>query len=158
MENTLKSSQRLVVYKLGYYFTEPRTGDIVVFQYKEGSASKIAWLRELPFFSRAITSYDEIDYIKRVIGLPGDKVDIKEDGFVYVNDIKIDEPYLKQEGETYSPFLDMPVIVPDDMVFAMGDNRMNSKDSRQIGFIPYEKIKGKVVLRIWPFDEFGVIR
>jgi signal peptidase I len=104
---------------------------------------------------RSIPSVMEIDYIKRVIGVPGDKIDIK-DGHVYINGEKLDEKYAK--GETHKQLLDFPKTVPPNTVFVLGDNRQNSRDSRIIGFIEYDRIKGKAVLRIWPFKDLGVIK
>lgn len=102
------------------------------------------------------------DLIKRIIGLPGDKVKIS-DGFVYVNGELLNEPYLRADQQTYMPFKyestfkeDEEVTVPDDHYFVMGDNRNNSKDGRfkDVGFIAREDIKGRVLLRYFPFNEF----
>ena len=96
----------------------------------------------------------KITYIKRIIAVEGDHIVINEDGSVYVNDQKIDEPYLREQytsrsGEYYD------VVVPAGCVFAMGDNREQSKDSRYFGCIPVSKIEGKVVCRVWPFSKWG---
>jgi signal peptidase I len=94
---------------------------------------------------------DEHYYIKRVIGLPGDNVEIK-DGLVYVNGSKIDEPYLRR-GTLTEPA--MKVKVPQGQVFVLGDNREVSQDSRYIGTIDIKKIKGHAYFRVFPFNEFG---
>ncbi|HHY23036.1 MAG TPA: signal peptidase I [Clostridiaceae bacterium] len=155
MEDTLFSEQRLIIYKLGYFFHPPQKGDIIVLQYQKGLFGNIPILNKLSFLNRVIPSVMEIDYIKRVIGVPGDKIDIK-DGHVYINGEKLDEKYAK--GETHKQLLDFPKTVPPNTVFVLGDNRQNSRDSRIIGFIEYDRIKGKAVLRIWPFKDLGVIK
>jgi len=154
MENTLLSSDRLIVFKLGYYLGDPHRGDIVVLQYKEGVTSRIPIIKDLDIAKRALTTVSEVDYIKRIIAIPGDTIDMTE-GYVYVNGEKIDEPYIKEQGSTdaYSP--DYPLVVPEGSVFVMGDNRRGSKDSRQIGLISIDRLKGKAVLRIWPRSRFG---
>jgi signal peptidase I len=144
MQDTLFTNQRLITYKLGYNFAPPKRGDIIVLEFKEGVLNKL-----LP-----LPDPNEIDYIKRVIGLPGDELDLR-DGAVYLNGVKLDEPYAK--GITLKQSLDFPLKVPEKSVFVMGDNRQNSSDSRQIGFIAYSRIKGKAVFRIWPFKDFGNI-
>lgn len=154
MENTFHTSERLIVYKLGYYFVPPHSGDIVILQYREGLSHRLPFIGNLPIFKKAIPSISEVDYIKRVIAVPGDMLDIK-DGYVYINDKKIDETYIKDQGVTYNQGLELPLTVPKNKVVVMGDNRLNSKDSRQIGLIEYNRIKGKVVLRIWPLEAFG---
>lgn len=86
------------------------------------------------------------DYIKRVIGLPGEKIEIR-DSVVYINEKPLQENYIKDK--TLSPY--GPVIVPPGNVFVMGDNRNASRDSRIFGFLAYDKIVGKVWLAYWPF-------
>lgn len=92
--------------------------------------------------------------LKRVIGLPGDTVSIKDDGSVYINDTLLDEPYVieKSVGDCDIPF---PYKVPDNQIFILGDNRIRSVDSRNkdIGSITKEQIIGKVLFRIWPLGK-----
>ena len=104
------------------------------------------------------------DLIKRVIGLPGDKIKI-QDGAVYVNGEILSEPYLPANLKTYMPFRfeatfdeGQEVTVPENSYFVMGDNRNNSKDARfkDVGFIPRENIKGRVLVRYFPFNEFTI--
>ena len=154
MESTLSTAQRLIVYKLGYYFNPPQKGDIIVLQYQEGITRLLPFMNDIPIFKKAIPSISEVDYIKRVIAVPGDKLDIR-DNYVYINDVKIDEPYLKEQGVTHNQSLELPLVVPPDKVVVMGDNRLNSKDSRQIGLIEFNRIKGKAVFRIWPKEVIG---
>ena len=91
--------------------------------------------------------------IKRVIGVPKDKIEIKE-GQLYVNDI-IQTKYLTDKNINYSIG---PLIVPEESLWVMGDNRNNSMDSHIWGFLPYEKVIGQAILRYWPLNDFGPIR
>lgn len=95
------------------------------------------------------------EYIKRVIGLPGDHIVINDDGTVYRNDEKLDEPYLK-DGITNKEIYN-DIIVPEGTVFVMGDNRLVSKVSRYFGCVPISKVDGYVIIRVWPFTRFGEI-
>ena len=98
-----------------------------------------------------------ISYIKRVIGLPGDHVVIK-DGKVFINDNELEENYLQSGVVTDDGKGNcIDLIVPNNTVFAMGDNRSQSTDSRCFGCIPLEKIERKVWIRIWPLNLFGKI-
>ena len=102
------------------------------------------------------------DFIKRVIGIPGDSVNIKE-GHVYINGNKIIEPYLDSgivtKGGTFIVDNGQPVTLGQDEYFLMGDNRGNSRDSRyaEVGFIKREWLKGKVLLRYWPLNKIWVV-
>ena len=91
-------------------------------------------------------------FIKRIIGVPGDEIDI-QDAKVYVNDILLDEVYIK--GDTIQRIVEYPVIVPKGKLFVMGDNRENSNDSRSFGFVDYNSIEGKALVRFWPLDKLG---
>ena len=86
------------------------------------------------------------DYIKRVIGLPGDKIEVRG-GIVYINEKPLDEPYIKEKP--FSPY--GPAVVPTNSFFVMGDNRNGSRDSRSFGFLPFDKVVGKAMLVYWPF-------
>ena len=96
--------------------------------------------------------------VKRVIGNPGDWIDIDQDGNVYVNQQKLEEPYLKEKalGECN---IKLPYQVPESRVFVMGDNRSVSIDSRNtaVGCVAEEQIVGKIVYRVWPADRFGPV-
>ena len=91
--------------------------------------------------------------IKRVIGVPGDKVEVKE-GNLYLNNISQDN-YITDKNINYSIG---PYIVPEQSLWVMGDNRNNSMDSHIWGFLPYEKIIGKAIFRYWPLNKIGPIR
>ena len=123
MEPTLKEQDLLLVNKLAYRFGEPKHGDIIVFHFNGG---------------------DQDDYIKRVIGLPGDLVEI-QGGVVRVNGQALTEPYI----------MDMPTYngtweVPPDELFVLGDNRNHSSDSHQWGTVKMEWVVGKALLVYWP--------
>lgn len=102
--------------------------------------------------------YNNNILVKRVIAKSGDWVNIDKDGNVYVNNKKLDEPYLssKAYGETN---IELPYQVPDGKVFVMGDNRKVSIDSRNtaVGCVATEQVVGKIVFRVWPLRDFGKI-
>ena len=102
--------------------------------------------------------YNNNILVKRVIGNPGDWIDIDEDGTVYVNQVRLDEPYVQEKafGETT---IELPYQVPEGRIFVMGDNRQVSIDSRStsIGCVAEEQIVGKIVFRVWPFDTMGFV-
>ncbi len=99
---------------------------------------------------------NKVSYIKRVIGLPGDHIVIK-DGEVYRNDEKLDEPYIRAKNTESQEDEYSDVIVPEGTVYVMGDNREQSKDSRSFGCIQFERVNGYVVCRIWPLNKIGAI-
>lgn len=152
MENTLQDGQHVIVYKTGYMIGEPKRGDIIVFVHEEGKFEGV--LKYLP-----IANPGEVDYIKRVIGLPGDVIDIRDGKVLRKNAgetefIELDEPYIKDQS-TESNGMKLPYTVEENKLFVMGDNRLQSLDSRKIGTIDRDKVVGKAVFRIWPFSEFG---
>jgi signal peptidase I len=157
MENTLYSSQKLILDKLSYNFVEPKRGDIIIFLENEQRGTIID---DTAMFINNIKSKvknTDVDkrLVKRVIGIPGDLINIK-DGYVYINGEKINEPYAK--GQTFSGELNLPINVPNDKLFVLGDNRTVSRDSREFGLINYNQVEGKAVFRIFPFNEIGHIK
>ncbi len=132
---TLEINDRILINKGIYRFKKPQRGDIIVF-------NPTAALRQQNFKDA---------FTKRVIGLPGEKVEIKKNGKVYINDRVLQEDYIKEL--TDNPY--MPVVVPENSYFVLGDNRNNSYDSRYWGFVPEENIIGKATKRYWPLNRIG---
>ncbi|MDN7241267.1 signal peptidase I [Planococcus sp. N028] len=142
MMPTLEHGDRMIVNKIGYNIGEPDRFDIVVFHAPE-----------------------EKDYIKRIIGLPGDHV-AYEDDQLYINGEPVDEPYLdyyKEDitGTLTEDFTLEEIIgeetIPEGHVFVMGDNRRASKDSRMIGEVPIDEVIGSTSFVFWPMAEAGVV-
>ena len=130
MEPNLHHGEFVIVSKVNYRIGEPERGDVVVFD-----------------FPRNITQ----EYIKRVIGLPGEEIKIK-DGEVYVNGVALTEPYLKME-----PRYEGEWLVPENELFVLGDNRNNSSDSHNWGMVPMENVVGEALLVYWPPSSWGLI-
>ena len=102
----------------------------------------------------------DIDYIKRIIGLPGDKVEVKNSD-VFVNDFMLTENYISEKTNVWEGgFIqeNVPVTVPENMIFVMGDNRPRSSDSREFGPVPIDSIIGEVFYRYFPTDKMGTIK
>jgi len=131
MEPTLSDGQRLLTNKVVYLFHEPETGDVIVF--------------EPP-------NKQQPDYIKRIIALPGDTVEVKT-GVVYVNNTPLDEPYIKDQPK----YTLQSQEIPDDNYFVLGDNRNNSNDSHRGWTVPRQNIVGKAWLSIWPPSRWGTV-
>jgi signal peptidase I len=128
----LSDRDRLVIEKISLYTHNYERGEIIIF--------------------KPTSEINDI-YIKRIIGLPGDRVEIKN-GEVYVNNEKLDENYLSPDMFTDAvPNEFSNLIVPDDCLYVLGDNRVVSEDSRYIGPVPIENIKGHAVLRVYPFNQ-----
>ncbi len=169
---TLKQNQRLILNRWQRTTkTMPERGDIITFEApsetyvaeEDFNNDVVARYNNNPsnWFSKFIYYVLEINkesYIKRVIGLPGDHVQIK-DGKVYLNGEEYDEPYLQDDVETtdMGKYIFTDLVVPDNCVFAMGDNRDYSTDCRAFGCIPLDKIEGKVWIRFWPLNLFGKV-
>lgn len=157
MENTLFNNQRLVVDKLSYNFGKPKRGDIIIFSENKEKETIIDNTFEIinSITSRSDYLNEDNRLVKRVIGIEGDEIDIK-DGYVFLNGQKLDEPYIK--GETVSEDLKFPIKVSKNKLFVLGDNRVVSKDSRKFGLIDYKQIEGKAVFRVFPFNKIGIIK
>lgn len=131
MEPNLHENQQLIVDKLTYHFRQPERGEIVVIDMGE----------------------DEIPLIKRVVGLSGETLEIKNNR-VLIDGQVLSEPYL---AEAYQRDYG-PVTIPKDSVFVMGDNRNNSKDSRIIGPVAIDRIVSRAWVRVWPFEDIGLLK
>jgi len=145
MERTLEPEQYVLVDKLTPRFDTYKRGDIVVFNPPE------AW------------GENGTPFIKRVIGEPGDTVEIRDDGLVYINGAALDEPYLYSDEVGGPPQATLVTLdratwtIADDELFLMGDHRSNSADSRTFGPVEVDQIIGRAWLRYWPLDTFGIL-
>ncbi|WP_042348943.1 signal peptidase I [Bacillus massiliigorillae] len=148
MMPTLHNQDRMIVNKIGYTIGEPERFDIIVFHAPEKK-----------------------DYIKRVIGLPGDRIEYKDDT-LYVNGKAYEEPYLDEYKKQRDEEIDGPLTesftlselpwgeetVPEGHLFVMGDNRRYSKDSRQIGFVSLDDVIGKTSMVYWPIKDIRIVK
>jgi len=138
MEPTLQNGDNLIVDKITYRFNDPQRFDIIVFPFKYKN---------------------DTFYIKRIIGLPGETVQITKDGKIYINEEELKEGYGKEvmldPGNAYTA-----ITLGDNEYFVLGDNRNNSSDSRStsVGLIHRDDIIGRAWVRIWPFSNFGVLK
>lgn len=138
MEPNFHNGEYILTNKVLTKFREPERGDVVVFKSPKNK---------------------EVDYIKRIIGLPGDTVKLENNTF-FVNGQQVDEPYLAPDVVVFGgSFLQEggEIIVPPDQYFVVGDNRPHSSDSREFGPIPMEDFIGTVFFRYWPFSQMGGI-
>jgi signal peptidase I len=132
MEPNFQDGERLIINKVVYKIHQPERGEVIVFHPPTDS---------------------QVDYIKRVIALPGETVAVK-DGVVYINDRPLDEPYQLNGLPQYT----LPELrVPDNEYFVLGDNRNSSNDSHNGWTVPRKNIIGKVWLLIWPPGEWGLV-
>jgi signal peptidase I len=160
MQNTLLVNDRVLVSKFIFRFKDPRPGDIVVFV---APPSVTTSLTPPPggisgFFNSLKEGLglpsSQRDFIKRVVAVGGDTVQVK-DNALYVNNVRKDEPYLKDHNPATMGMGDYgPTKVPKDNLFVMGDNRSNSDDSRMFGTISKSTVLGQAFLRIWPVNRF----
>lgn len=170
MYPTLMQNERLWLNRWDANFDKmPNRGDIITFEaptermvdaYNIDYENPVAEYKYNPTnlvvkFVYYTLEIGKTSYIKRVIGIPGDHVQIK-DGCVYINGEKLKEDYLQDWVVTTDlGGLFVDVIVPENTVYVLGDNRGESVDSRRFGCIPVEKIESKAVLRFWPINKFG---
>lgn len=137
MEPNFHNGQYLLVDKISYRMHDIKRGDVIVFH---------------------PPNRPSLNYIKRVIALPGDKIEIKN-GQIFVNNVALDEPYIR-DGQTtvrYSPVANLSQVLGKDEYFVLGDNRDHSSDSREIGSIPKENIIGRAWLVVFPVQNFGLV-
>ena len=138
METTLNSGDSLIVDKISYRFRDPERYDIIVFPYK----------------------YEEHTYyIKRIVGMPGETIQII-DGYVYIDGELLESDIYGNEVMEYASLASTPIALGEDEYFVLGDNRNHSSDSRDpsVGVLTREDLIGRAWLRIYPFDEMGVIK
>lgn len=168
MYPTLVDNDRLIVTKLGY---KPQQGDIVILnsEYKnqqeyynrleQESGGELSLFKKLSAKAQMPQNLKTRYYVKRVIALPGQTLDLR-DGKVYVDGQLLDEPYYNGATTSIDSTVTYPVTVDEDMVFVMGDNRTRSKDSRssELGQVPIEALLGRSQVRIWPLNDIGLTR
>ena len=140
MENTIMAHDRVIGSRLSYTFSQPERGDVVIFHYPDDPTGK---------------TY----YVKRIIGLPGETVQIDAEGKIYINGEVLEENYgletIRNAGRAAEP-----ITLGDDEYFVLGDNRNNSKDSRSdaVGNVKRSSITGRAWLRIWPLSDIGFLK
>ncbi|MDE7322713.1 MAG: signal peptidase I [Lachnospiraceae bacterium] len=138
METTLSDGDHLIVDKISYRFSDPERFDIIVFPFQ----------------------YDmDTYYIKRIIGMPGETVQIDESGNIYIDGEILEESYGREVIQNAGRACD-PILLGEDEYFVMGDNRNNSSDSRDpsVGNIHRNDIIGRAFIRIWPSNKFGILK
>lgn len=173
MYPTFTQGDRILLNRIPKTFNQmPERGDIITFEapskQKYLSAEDVDYKYPVAKYENkqdnifSAFSYNVLDigktsYVKRVIGLPGDHVTIKN-GKVYINNEELKEDYLQDNVVTDVTGYFCDIVVPEKTVFAMGDNRSVSMDCRAFGCIPLEKIESKVALRFWPLNKFGTVK
>lgn len=165
---TLVNNDRLVVTKIGY---KPAKTDIIILdsayknrmeyykEYEEINDVKLNFFTRIHLYFKLPEEYKRKYYIKRIIGMEGDVIDL-QGGNVLVNGEILDEPYYDGVTGITDIKTEYPFTVSDDCVFVMGDNRPNSKDSRStsLGEVPVKAVAGHAVIRLWPLTSFGAIK
>lgn len=140
MEPSFHDHEYLIIDEISYRFSEPKRGDIIVFRYPKNPQEY---------------------FIKRVIGLPGEKIEIKDGGIYIYNDeytdgVALEEKYLPEDIKTYGGFVKDVVDIGEGEFFVLGDNRNSSKDSRSFGAVKKSFVTGRVLLRGWPFNKMEI--
>ena len=134
METTLEIRDRVLVNRLSYQWGDVGRGDVVVFARKPEDPGDIR------------------DLIKRVIALPGETIEGR-DNTIYIDGVRLDEPYIQPENRIFADF--GPIVVPDGELFMMGDNRDQSFDSRFFGTVDLDRVAGRAFVLYWPLDRVG---
>ena len=171
MTPTVLDGERVLINRIVRTFHMPiNRGDIITFESPirnlDGSGYAVSEDGKAQYGERSgltdFILYDllelkKVSYIKRVIAMSGDHLELTEDGEVYINGEKLEEPYLPKGLQTPITGEFYDVIVPEGYIFVMGDNRRGSSDSREFGCIPLDKVEGRVTYRIWPLTRLGKI-
>ncbi len=162
MKPTLLEGDRIFIEKISNFLSEPKRGEIVVFYPPFEELEQDSWAiftRLSGFFNK------DTAYIKRIVGIPGDNIEIKQNIDNETNDVYINGKLLKENYRLDNSFInckpDMycgPAVIPKDSYFMMGDNRGNSQDSRFWGFLPKDRIIGRAVFRFWPIPRVGTFK
>ena len=130
---TFSNNDYLITEKISYLLRSPKRGEVVIFHPPDNPS---------------------VNYIKRIVGLPGDTIEVKDQG-VFVNSQKISEPYLTSNEQTNVATKDLTLTLKDGEYFVFGDNRNHSRDSREIGPIPYVNIVSRIWIRLLPVDNIN---
>ena len=162
MRPTLIEGDRIIVERFSRFYKSPERGDIMVFYPPFEKLPNTPWR----IFSRLTGFFcKDVAYIKRVVGVPGDKFEIKTDSngksTVFINDKPLEEKYIMSayyEKPCTEDMLCGPVIIPEHKYFMMGDNRGNSYDSRWWGFLPDDRFVGRAVILFWPLNRVNVFK
>lgn len=187
MESNLPVGSRLFGFRLTYKFTKPKRGDVVIFDYGYNCKNCNAMYqkndeKKCPKCQREDKKNTKVHFIKRVIGLPGEHIEIKQDytaeeslfrdikfetsdimapcGHVYINGEKYEESYLNEPMIVNAFFKPVDVVVPENCYYLLGDNRNNSEDARfwPNPFIKFEDIEAKAYIIYWPLNRIGIIK
>jgi signal peptidase I len=156
MSPTVKVGDRLFTDRVTYYFRKPRRGDIVVWRYPPDDPNSLNTNDMLywPFEQIGETIHvahqtGSPPFVKRVIATEGETIELKR-GLLYINGKRVNEPYIVRDYSNYGPYK-----VPKGMLFCMGDNRPNSRDSRAFGPVPIRAVIGRAFIKWWPMSSFG---
>ncbi len=159
MEPTLQKGDCVVLDRVTYHLREPERGEVIAFRFNPNSPDSLT--KGSNFMARAMDLMGEVlhvthenteYYVKRVIGLPGDHVEMRS-GYIFINGQPLEEPYTIIRDATDASF-----DVPEKSVLVLGDNRPDSFDSRFWGFVPYDSIVGRAVAIYWPLSRAGSIK
>ncbi|MCX7714826.1 MAG: signal peptidase I [Clostridia bacterium] len=166
---TLQNNDKLIVTKLGY---KPKAGDIIILDsayskrheyiesVEQAQGHEMTLFDKISFKLNTPSYLKERYYVKRIIALPGQTIDLDSEGHVLIDGQILNEPYYQGVTKPIDSKVSFPITVEEGKVFVMGDNRGVSKDSRssELGQVPYEAILGKAEFRIWPLNSISVLK
>jgi signal peptidase I len=161
MVPTLEVSQRVLVDRVTFRFSDPHRGDVVVFKAPKGAEENRCGVEPPPNGSPCPEPTDEQsdeNFIKRVVAVPGDRLKVVQ-GRVYINGKRQDEPFVNEDTDFNCDICNLPneITIPPDHFFMMGDNRGESADSREWGPVPEDWIVGNAFFTYWPPDKVGIL-